>query len=315
MLIACPACKGKVSKRAEVCPQCNYPLMQECIICRTKIPIDGKCCHHCGDPDPFGTFKKDGENAQTIVFDNSDTSAISGDKPEVQIVTCPICDGYFSERAAVCQQCKNKTSQPCQICSKKISILVKLCPECGDPSPFDFSKLIDIINDEREYDNMSKENDKSTYSKIETIKNKTFKNIAQNLGIPLDYYLNKKIRSEANGHMFSQSNRENTRDELTFYELIISLIKRRKPLSAPPNLLFISYFIISYIILNYSKWPPAFDLTLLKSVANNFLMTLLPLTFVIIYNCSAGKVKAWAIASNTITIIFTILTFKIYYFN
>ena len=54
MLMSCPSCDARISKRAEKCPKCGSAPFSECLICFASIVADSAACPECGDPDPFG---------------------------------------------------------------------------------------------------------------------------------------------------------------------------------------------------------------------------------------------------------------------
>jgi hypothetical protein len=53
LLMECPACDARISKRATRCPKCNTAPYQPCQVCATTIMVNSESCGECGDPDPF----------------------------------------------------------------------------------------------------------------------------------------------------------------------------------------------------------------------------------------------------------------------
>jgi hypothetical protein len=53
LLMECPACDARISKRAARCPKCNTAPYQPCQICAMTILVSSESCGECGDPDPF----------------------------------------------------------------------------------------------------------------------------------------------------------------------------------------------------------------------------------------------------------------------
>ena len=53
MIMACPACSSRISRRAAQCPKCGTSPYDHCQICATKIVANTSPCPECGDPSPF----------------------------------------------------------------------------------------------------------------------------------------------------------------------------------------------------------------------------------------------------------------------
>ncbi len=53
MLMPCPSCSSRISKRAELCPKCKEAPYNNCQVCSTKVLVNCGSCPECGDPDPF----------------------------------------------------------------------------------------------------------------------------------------------------------------------------------------------------------------------------------------------------------------------
>jgi hypothetical protein len=53
MIIACPSCRARISRRAPKCPKCGKPPYRVCQICASPILASSTACRECGDPDPF----------------------------------------------------------------------------------------------------------------------------------------------------------------------------------------------------------------------------------------------------------------------
>jgi hypothetical protein len=51
-----------------------------------------------------------------------------------KLIECPGCKGAISERATSCPKCR---SAKCEICKQNIPSNSEICPECGDPRPFE----------------------------------------------------------------------------------------------------------------------------------------------------------------------------------
>jgi len=54
LLMDCPACTARISKRAERCPKCGRAPYEHCQICASRILTNAVSCPECGDPLPFG---------------------------------------------------------------------------------------------------------------------------------------------------------------------------------------------------------------------------------------------------------------------
>ena len=53
MIMACPSCSARISKRAPKCPKCGQSPYRSCQICAALILVNSAACGECGDPDPF----------------------------------------------------------------------------------------------------------------------------------------------------------------------------------------------------------------------------------------------------------------------
>jgi hypothetical protein len=53
MLMSCPGCEARISKRAARCPKCGGSPYNHCKICATLILTNAVPCPECGDPAPF----------------------------------------------------------------------------------------------------------------------------------------------------------------------------------------------------------------------------------------------------------------------
>jgi len=53
MIMACPSCRARISKRAPKCPKCGQSPYRSCQICAALILVNSAACAECGDPDPF----------------------------------------------------------------------------------------------------------------------------------------------------------------------------------------------------------------------------------------------------------------------
>jgi hypothetical protein len=53
MIMACPSCRARISKRAPKCPKCGQSPYRSCQICTALILVNSAACGECGDPDPF----------------------------------------------------------------------------------------------------------------------------------------------------------------------------------------------------------------------------------------------------------------------
>ena len=54
LMIPCPSCSARISKRAQECPKCGEAPYAQCQVCATRIVANASPCTECGDPDPFG---------------------------------------------------------------------------------------------------------------------------------------------------------------------------------------------------------------------------------------------------------------------
>lgn len=55
LLMGCPCCSARISKRANQCPKCKSAPYDNCQICSTSILVNSDSCQECGDPDPFNS--------------------------------------------------------------------------------------------------------------------------------------------------------------------------------------------------------------------------------------------------------------------
>jgi hypothetical protein len=53
LLMGCPSCQARISKRAQLCPKCGSSPYAACQICANRILTNASPCPECGDPDPF----------------------------------------------------------------------------------------------------------------------------------------------------------------------------------------------------------------------------------------------------------------------
>ncbi|HET6277791.1 MAG TPA: hypothetical protein VFG08_03315 [Candidatus Polarisedimenticolia bacterium] len=53
LIMACPSCRARISKRAPKCPKCGQSPYRSCQICAALIVVSSAACGECGDPDPF----------------------------------------------------------------------------------------------------------------------------------------------------------------------------------------------------------------------------------------------------------------------
>jgi len=53
MIMSCPSCRARISKRAPKCPKCGQAPYRSCQICSSLILVNSAACGECGDPDPF----------------------------------------------------------------------------------------------------------------------------------------------------------------------------------------------------------------------------------------------------------------------
>jgi hypothetical protein len=53
LLMDCPGCRARISRRAAECPKCGLEPFAYCQICAERIPVDVSPCPECGDPEPF----------------------------------------------------------------------------------------------------------------------------------------------------------------------------------------------------------------------------------------------------------------------
>lgn len=53
LLMGCPGCAARISKRAKRCPKCGEAPFAPCGICGERIVAGSPECPECGDPEPF----------------------------------------------------------------------------------------------------------------------------------------------------------------------------------------------------------------------------------------------------------------------
>ncbi len=53
MLMGCPSCAARISRRAPACPKCGKAPFAHCQICTSRILSNSASCPECGDPSPF----------------------------------------------------------------------------------------------------------------------------------------------------------------------------------------------------------------------------------------------------------------------
>jgi len=53
LIMACPSCRARISRRAPKCPKCGQSPYRSCQICTSLILVNSAACGECGDPDPF----------------------------------------------------------------------------------------------------------------------------------------------------------------------------------------------------------------------------------------------------------------------
>lgn len=54
LLMDCPSCERRISKRAPRCPHCGSSPYEHCEVCAERILANSTSCPACGDPQPFG---------------------------------------------------------------------------------------------------------------------------------------------------------------------------------------------------------------------------------------------------------------------
>ena len=54
LLMECPSCPARISRRAARCPKCGEPPFAACQVCGEEIVAKIPECPECGDPEPFG---------------------------------------------------------------------------------------------------------------------------------------------------------------------------------------------------------------------------------------------------------------------
>jgi hypothetical protein len=54
LLMDCPSCDKRISKRAPRCPHCGSSPYEYCEVCAERILANSASCPACGDPQPFG---------------------------------------------------------------------------------------------------------------------------------------------------------------------------------------------------------------------------------------------------------------------
>ena len=55
LIMDCPSCGARISKRAHQCPKCGSTPYDHCQICAARILANTTPCPECGDPSPFDT--------------------------------------------------------------------------------------------------------------------------------------------------------------------------------------------------------------------------------------------------------------------
>jgi predicted RNA-binding Zn-ribbon protein involved in translation (DUF1610 family) len=55
LIMGCPSCGVRISKRAHQCPKCGRSPYEHCQVCAIRILTNSDSCPECGDPDPFNT--------------------------------------------------------------------------------------------------------------------------------------------------------------------------------------------------------------------------------------------------------------------
>lgn len=72
------------------------------------------------------------------------------------LIKCESCQNNFSKRAIKCPKCGWLPTATCEICSEKIPFNSEICPECGDPKPFEKSESKIVLENKKEYVSISK---------------------------------------------------------------------------------------------------------------------------------------------------------------
>lgn len=54
LLMLCPGCGIRISRRARHCPKCGEVAFTKCGVCGERILSGSSDCPECGDPEPFG---------------------------------------------------------------------------------------------------------------------------------------------------------------------------------------------------------------------------------------------------------------------
>ena len=54
LIMGCPSCGARISKRAQECPKCGSSPYDQCQVCAAEILANTAPCSECGDPEPFG---------------------------------------------------------------------------------------------------------------------------------------------------------------------------------------------------------------------------------------------------------------------
>ena len=55
LIMGCPSCGARISKRAQECPKCGSTPYDHCQVCAARILANTAPCSECGDPEPFET--------------------------------------------------------------------------------------------------------------------------------------------------------------------------------------------------------------------------------------------------------------------
>jgi hypothetical protein len=103
----CSTCLEVNDSDLSVCKRCQFKFEEQCPDSSTK---------------PSVIIEKEGESGN--------------------FVTCKSCNHKCSQRAIKCPKCGVEFLKICTICSAEIRANSELCPECGDPKPFELSAEI-----------------------------------------------------------------------------------------------------------------------------------------------------------------------------